>query len=54
MAEALRGAAALYEMLDLIGAEESDDHDMARVFCENEMNIRGLLAFLPAVLPDIP
>lgn len=38
----LRGAAAISEMLGMIG--NAHDADLARVFCENEIAIRKLLA----------
>jgi hypothetical protein len=39
-----RGAAALMEALELIGAENANDHDMARVICDNELELREMLA----------
>lgn len=50
MPDVLRGAAALWEMLNLIGEPEKSDHDLARIFTENEMEIRALVAFMPSVL----
>lgn len=43
----LRGAAAITEMLDMIGATEMPDaeHTVAAILVDNEMDIRELLAF---------
>lgn len=43
----IRGIAALVEMLDMIGQEGMDDHAMAKVFCENELEIREMLRHHP-------
>jgi hypothetical protein len=42
----LRGAAAIAEMLDLIGAQDVTNHDVAKVLVENELAIRDMLAFV--------
>lgn len=44
-ARRLRGAAALMEAIDLIGATNSDDHQMAKVIVENELELREVLSF---------
>lgn len=41
----LRGAAAIDEMLDVIGAHNADDHEVARILCDHELDIRELLMF---------
>lgn len=40
---AIRGAAALQEALDMIGAEGKDDHALAKVIVENESPLRDLV-----------
>ena len=42
-AELLRGAAAIWEMIDMIGVEGFTDHDLASVFTDNELQIRALV-----------
>lgn len=51
----LRGVAALTECLELIGATNVTDHDLARVFTDNELEIREMLAFTLGKLsePDL-
>jgi hypothetical protein len=49
-ARRLRGAAALMEVLGHIGAEGKNDHDMARVVVENELELRE---FLSRALSDL-
>lgn len=44
-ARLLRGLAAIDEMLDVIGAHDKDDHEVARVLCDNELDIRELVMF---------
>lgn len=44
-AQQLRGAAAITEMLDCIGACDASDRDVAKVLVEHELDIRELLAF---------
>lgn len=44
-ATALRGAAALKEMLDNIGREDGKDADVAKVLTDHEMQLRALLTF---------
>lgn len=44
-ARRLRGAAALMEILEHIGATNATDHDMAHVVVDNELELRELLAF---------
>ena len=53
-ARRLRGAAALLEVLTLIGATNADDHDLARVVVDNEMELREFLdgALKELVRPD--
>lgn len=43
--EALQGAAAIMEMLDLIGTDDVTDHDVAKVLTDKEIAIRRLLTF---------
>lgn len=43
--KALHGAAAVTEMLDLIGSHYVSDHDIAKVLTEHELDIRALVAF---------
>lgn len=49
-ARRLRGAAALMEALETIGAPNADDHDTAAVIVDNELELRELLAFAIAFL----
>jgi len=51
-ASRLRGAAAITQMLDMIGTDGMDDHDMARVFVENELEIRDLVSLALTVLSE--
>lgn len=44
-ARRLRGAAALLEVLMLIGAENVTDSDMAKVVVDNELELREMLSF---------
>jgi hypothetical protein len=44
-ARRLRGAAALIEMLEHIGLTNATDHDVARILCDNELELREMLAF---------
>jgi len=44
-ARRLRGAAALNEMLTMIGAPNATDHDTATVLTDNELELRELLAY---------
>jgi hypothetical protein len=46
----MRGAAALMEALELIGATGVTDHDMARVIVDNELELRSMLSFVLAGL----
>lgn len=39
----LRGLAAVTEMVDSIGGHDVDDHDVAKVLVDNEMDIRLFL-----------
>lgn len=39
----IKGAGALAEALELIGAEGKTDHDMAKVITENELELREFL-----------
>lgn len=48
-ASRLRGAAALTQMLDMIGEEGWNDHDMARVFVDNELEIRDAVTLVLTV-----
>jgi hypothetical protein len=43
-ARRLRGAAALMEALELIGASNATDHDMAKVIVDYELELREFLA----------
>jgi hypothetical protein len=45
-ARRLRGAAALNEMLTMIGAPNATDHDMAAVLTSEELELREMLAFV--------
>jgi hypothetical protein len=49
----LAGLAALTEMLDMIGRETTDDNDVARVMCENELELRALIGALIAALKEV-
>lgn len=51
-ARRLRGAAALMEMLHHIGANNVTDHDVARVLCDNELELREMLSFAMSKLDD--
>lgn len=42
-AQALRGAAALSDMLDCLG--QADDHAVAKIVTERELELRALLTF---------
>lgn len=42
-AQALRGAAAVVAMLDCIGV--ADDHAVAKILTESELELRALLTF---------
>jgi hypothetical protein len=44
-ARRLRGAAALMETLECIGHQNRDDHDMAKIMCDEELELRELLSF---------
>lgn len=47
----LRGAAALADMLNLIGnteAAERDPQGLARIFCDSELDIREVVRFVIA------
>lgn len=44
-ARRLRGAAALMEMLEYIGAPHATDHDVAQILCDNELELREMLAY---------
>lgn len=48
--DALRGAAALQECLDTIGAEGLTDHDLAKIIVENELECRTLVRWAVARL----
>ncbi len=50
--DVLRGAAALLEALDLIGDTERGDHDLAKIFCDHEMEIRELVGFASRVVTE--
>jgi hypothetical protein len=45
-ARRLRGAAALNEMLTMLGAPNATDHDMAAVLVNQELELREMLAFV--------
>lgn len=49
-ARRLRGAAALMEILELIGAEGATDHDLAHIATDQELELRELLSFALAGL----
>lgn len=49
-ARRLRGAAALNEMLTMLGAPNATDHDMAAVLVSQELELREMLAFVLAEL----
>ena len=51
-ARRLRGAAALNEMLTMIGAPDATDHDTAAVLTDNELELRELLAFVLTKLAE--
>jgi hypothetical protein len=51
-ARRLRGAAALNEMLTMIGAPNATDHDMAAVLTDNELELRELLSFVLTKLAE--
>lgn len=44
-AAAIKGAGALQEALELIGAQDKTDHDMAKVIVDNELELRELVRF---------
>lgn len=44
-AQAIRGAAALKEMLDQIGHPSGDDHRVAKILTDNELQLVALLTF---------
>lgn len=41
----ITGAAAITEMLECIGASDTNDHDVARILVDHEMAIRALMTF---------
>lgn len=43
MPAAIKGAGALAEALDLIGASEKTDHDMAKIIVDNDAALREFL-----------
>ncbi len=45
LARRLRGAAALMEIMELIGAPNATDHDVAAVLTDQELEIREFLSF---------
>lgn len=51
-ARRIRGAAALMEMLEHIGANNATDHDVAQVLCDNELELREMLSFTMAQLTN--
>ena len=51
-ARRLRGAAALNEMLTMIGAPNATDHDTAAVLTSNELKLREMLAFVLTKLAE--
>jgi hypothetical protein len=58
--ETIRGAAALSEMLDYIGAihavqlsgDPIEDHAVAKILVDNEINLRALLEFAIDAIAD--
>lgn len=48
---ALRGYAAIFDMLCMIGLEGITDHDLAERFTENEIDIRTMLEVLKDGMP---
>lgn len=48
----LRAAAALTEALDIIGAEGKTDHDLARIICDNEVDLAELARFAAHAAAD--
>jgi hypothetical protein len=42
---AIHGCGALASALDCIGHEHRTAHDMAKIICDHEMELRALLAF---------
>lgn len=42
-ARAMSGAAALWEMIQTIGKEDSGDHDIAEILVGYELDLRALL-----------
>lgn len=50
----LRGAAAMHAMLDIIGEEGRTDHDLARIFVDDEIAIRAFLKFAIEQLGKLP
>jgi hypothetical protein len=44
-ARRLRGAAAIMEMLEQIGAANATDHDVALILTDQELEIREMLSF---------
>lgn len=43
--QAIRGIAALEEALGVVGVPEMTDHDMAKIICEHELELRALVNF---------
>lgn len=46
ISKTLRGLAALMEMLNIIGAEEKTDSDVAKVLTRDELDLRSLADFI--------
>ena len=42
---AMRGCAALIDAIDAIGEPNHDDHSLAQIVCDNEMELRELIAW---------
>ena len=48
----LHGAAALMEMLDIIGTEGKSDKDVAKILCDNEIALAELARFVTKTVGD--
>jgi hypothetical protein len=44
LTETIKGVAALCEALNVIGSHKTD-HDMAKIICDGELELRALIAF---------
>jgi hypothetical protein len=53
-ARALAGMGALTEVLDMIGAPDADDHTIALIISEHEIELRALLDEFSNLLVRIP